>query len=264
MVAANIGIRLGRFVKVGIIDADIESSNLPEIMGIDDRGMNIANNTNKFIPVKYNRGVRVFSMGCYKIDEPKKSKTKTETTKATLSYNQAFTLSGEEIRAILHQSLHNTVWTGVKAFVVDLPAGTSDEFSTALDNFPNTVGVVIVTQPTTERDMLRCLYLCSRLFLPVIGVVENMLGANCECGAVITCNKCNKEYLPFGDYNIQKICADLGVEYLGSIPVSPKIATNLKEGKPLLPKRYDVPITVALKIIKRRMDVMNDGSSTSS
>lgn len=139
---------------------------------------------------------------------------------------------------------------------------SGDELNAALENFHNIIGVVIVTMPTTEKDMLRCLYLCSRFALPVIGVIENMNGANCECGAVMVCPKCKKKFFPFGESGIKKTCKELGIKHLGSIPVCPKIADNFRNGNPLLPKRYEKPITNALEIIKERLGLGSDAKSS--
>ena len=233
VVTANIALRLKKFLKIGLLDVDIDSPNLPEILNIR-RDMKINEQTLKFFPVEYDKDMRLFSMGCYHTEGL-----------------QAWANDGVVNKDIIVHGLVNTAWGNTQAFLVDLPAGSSDEMNAVLSAFKNIVGAIIVTEPATESDMMRCFELCTYLVIPIIGVIENKQGAITECGVDPICPACKKIFNPMGESNIKNVCEERGIVYLGNIPIVSTLTEQIQKGEgPLLPKGADKAINKALEVIK--------------
>jgi len=229
----NISRLLAKSKKVGIIDMDLDSSNLSRVMDITET-MKL-NKSRKFIPVHViDNKLKLFSMGIF-----------------TNSGPQSYSRTGDQNRILIQQALDNTEWGGdIDLFLLDQPAGSGDEFRATIENFTNIHGAVIATQPTTSDDLYRCFDLTSRFFIPILGVIQNMHGAVCECGCKVVCKKCNKPYFPLGTESpVEEMCTEWGVPYMGAIPMIPK----LKES-PIIKHPYNKPIKNIVKMILDTME----------
>ena len=234
--AVNIAKLLSQYYKVGLVDLDIDSPNLPMMLGIKE-DMKV-NKNHHFIPIHVTNNLKVFSMGAF-----------------NQRGEQGMSRSGEMNRLTIKQALQETEWVDIDIFVLDQPAGSSDEFRASIEVFPSLIGAVIVTLPTTTEDLLRCFDLTSRFMIPILGVIENMYGAITECGVEPICPKCQKVFKPLGDSVNKKLCEERGIEYLGSIPVLSEYSTQLKKGNPLIPEQYNEPILKAIELIRKELSV---------
>lgn len=208
LTAANLATRLAQEYQVGLLDADIDSPNLPEVMGVEGR-LEVDPLMN-FIPVAVDDNLRMFSMRLFADDN-----------------EGGFSKTGDQHDQIIHDAIKYTSWGHMDYFVVDLPAGTSDEFRAMLKKkrLPNIIGLVIVTQPNTGADLKRVAELASMFKIPVIGVVENLTHVNVICPG---CDHEHKIPLFGGKTNTQivELCAELHLTYLGGIPYMPHIHTE--------------------------------------
>lgn len=242
IVAMNMALELAKDNYVGLGDIDIDSPNIPRMLGITDK---IKLNKNRFfIPARYkeNKNLKVISRSLYLVDS-----------------NRAFTTVGLQSRTLVYDFLRNTEWGKIEYLCVDAPAGSGDELKAILNALSKNVkGVVIVAVPTATDDLHRALDICRRFYLPLIGILENMSGTLTDCDEVPICPKCKKEFLPFGNGVTEEECKKLGLEskYLGKIPLSSAIKTNLDNNKPELPDSCKEPI---LKAVERfRSDICGD------
>lgn len=200
LTAANLAMRLSQNYQVGVLDADIDSPNLPEVMGV--KGQLEVDGLMNFIPVEVSDNLRMFSMRLFADDN-----------------EGGFSKSGEQHDQIIHDAINHTTWGHMDFFIVDLPAGSSDEFRAMLKKkrLTNIVGLVIVSMPNTVTDLKRIAELASVFKKPVIGVVENLTHVTCPCG-------CDYKIPLFGGKNntrIVELCAELHLPYLGGIPYMP-------------------------------------------
>ena len=214
-VAINIAFRLkSKGLRVGLIDMDVDSANVPAMLDLRGREMGLSNKRN-FEPVKA-QGLKIFSTSLiFKEDD------------------LAFTMNGAASQGIVQSALRNTLWEDVDVFVIDLPAGSSDILKTVIKYSVNIMGNIIVTLPNMAADMRRAVEVSARSRLPVTGVIENMKGLVCRCGCTLSCPKCESIISIYNDEGIEELCEKLGVHYAGSIPISLSLQDKIKKGRPL-------------------------------
>jgi Mrp family chromosome partitioning ATPase len=135
----------------------------------------------------------------------------------------------------ISQFLGEVNWGPLNYLVVDLPPGTGDEALSIVQLAPNVRGAIIVTTPqdVATMDALKAAKFVEQLGLQVLGVVENMSG--------FVCPHCNKEIDLFGTGGGKKIAGELGVPFLGSIPLDPELRKAGDEGKPFIIRSKDSP-----------------------
>lgn len=200
MVAANLASRLAVDSKVGVLDADLDSPNLPEVMGI--QGVMDLDTLQNFVLVEPVPNMKVFSMRLF----------------ATQAAEHGFSKPGDQADQIINDAIKYSNWGFLDWLVVDLPAGSSDEFRAVVKRLKNVVGLIIVTLPNTITDLKRVADLSGRFRLPIMGVVENLTRAvcpNCETNIPL--------FGGAGNTRVEKLCGDLHIKYLGGIPYVPEV-----------------------------------------
>lgn len=213
-------------INVGLIDADIESSNFREMAQID--GSVEVDEEKRFVPYDW-EGIEVFSM-------------------SLLQEEKAVSMSGEAHRRILDDIVHNTTWNSPDVFVVDLPSGASDVFLKTVDMFGDQLGGgIIVLQPMNKQDAVRMVNLHKSNGVPVLGLIENMSYFKVPHG--------KKRYRPFGDPIAEQLAEKHDVPYLGEIPLSIKIRKRIENGTPIIPNKYSEAIQNAVKQVKQAKTV---------
>ena len=203
--SANLAIalaRLGR--KVGLVDADIYGPSQPRLMG--NEGVRPQARDNTLIPVPTKWGVPLLSMG--QLIEPGK----------------AIAWRGPMAGNALGQ-LIDADWGEADVLVVDLPPGTGDVQLTMLQRY-KPAGAVIVSTPQDLAliDARRAIQLFEVGDVPVIGMVENMAGYHCpHCGELSD---------PFGQGGAEAAADELGLAFLGRIPLDLSIRQASDAGTP--------------------------------
>jgi len=118
------------------------------------------------------------------------------------------------------------LWGDLDYLVIDSPPGTGDEPLSVCQLIENPDGAVIVTTPQDVAliDVRKSITFCRQLNMPVLGVVENMSGFACpHCGTVSQI---------FKNGGGKAMALDMGVPFLGSIPIEQKIVENGDAGTP--------------------------------
>jgi len=128
----------------------------------------------------------------------------------------------------IRQFLEDVNWGDLDYLVVDLPPGTGDEALTIAQLAPNIAGVVVVTTPQEVAilDISKAVRFVQQIGLPVIGIVENMSG--------LVCPHCGESIDLFGSGGGERAAKDLGVPFLGSIPLDPEMRKAADEGRPYI------------------------------
>jgi ATP-binding protein involved in chromosome partitioning len=213
--------RLGR--KVGLVDADIYGPSQPRLLGNEGRRPEARDN--KLVPVPSQWGVPVLSMG------------------QLVAPDKAIAWRGPMAGNALGQ-LIDAEWGDAEVLVVDLPPGTGDVQLTMLQRF-KPAGAVIVSTPQDLAliDARRAIQLFEVGSVPVIGLVENMAGYACpHCGEVSD---------PFGSGGAEAAAAELGLAFLGRIPLDLVIRQASDAGTP--PAAADGPQGEAFAALARRV-----------
>jgi len=126
------------------------------------------------------------------------------------------------------QFLSDVKWGNLDYLVVDLPPGTGDEPLSIAQLIPNPDGAVIVTTPQDVAllTIRRAVNFARTVGLPIIGLVENMSG--------FICPHCGGEVDIFKSGGGEKLASELGIPFLGKIPLDPNIVKSGESGKPFM------------------------------
>jgi ATP-binding protein involved in chromosome partitioning len=204
-VSTNLAVALaamGR--KVGMVDADIYGPSQPLLLGSD--GTKPKARDNKLIPVPTKWGVPLLSMG------------------QLIAPDKAIAWRGPMVGNALGQ-LIDADWGDVDLLIVDLPPGTGDVQLTMLQRY-KPAGAVIVSTPQDLAliDAKRAIQLFEIGEVPVVGLIENMAGYACpHCGEVSD---------PFGSGGAEAAAGELGLPFLGRIPLQLAIREASDAGLP--------------------------------
>ena len=223
-VSANLAVALARMGrKVGLVDADIYGPSQPHLLG--NEGIKPQARGNKLIPVPSRWGVPVLSMG--QMIEPGK----------------AIAWRGPMVGKALGQ-LIEAEWGDVEVLIVDLPPGTGDVQLNMLQRHKPSGAVIVSTpQDLALIDARRAIQLFEVGEVPLIGMVENMAGYACpHCGEVSD---------PFGSGGAEAAAGELGMAFLGRIPLQLAIREASDAGTP--PAAGDGPAAEAFAAIAKRV-----------
>lgn len=220
LISINVATILSKFMKVGLVDCDIDSSNIPGMMNVT-QPMTLAKDGVRFRPIWITPTLKMVSLESIGMGRKK----------------AAITKEGKQHQQIIRDLVESTVWGRTEVIIADMPAGSSDEFLGLISIFPELSGAIAVAQPTTGEDLYRVIDMCKYHGIRLMGVVENMKGTVACCGEAAVCPKCGSIYNPLPGNAIGQICDLTKVRYYGSIPLSDKIAVEK-----VIPKRFDMPI----------------------
>jgi ATP-binding protein involved in chromosome partitioning len=228
-VSANLAIALSRAGrKVGLVDADIYGPSQPRLLGSE--GEKPSARGDKLVPIPNLWGVPMLSMG--QLIEPGK----------------AIAWRGPMAGNALGQ-LIDAEWGDAEVLVIDLPPGTGDIQLTMLQRY-KPAGAVIVSTPQDLAliDARRAIQLFEVGEVPVIGMIENMAGYQCpHCGELSD---------PFGQGGAEAAAKDLGLPFLGRVPLELAIREASDSGTP--PAAGEGPAAQAFAAIARRVGTWLD------
>jgi ATP-binding protein involved in chromosome partitioning len=213
--------RQGR--SVGLVDADIYGPSQPRLMGVE--GVKPEAEAKKIYPVTGAGDVPVLSMG--QLAAP----------------GQAIAWRGPMAGQALSQ-LVDAHWGNVRELIVDMPPGTGDiQLSMIQRHKP--IGALIVSTPQdlALMDAARAIGFFNQAQVPIVGIVENMAGYVCpHCGEVSD---------PFGSGGAEAVAAEMGIAFLGRIPLDISVRLASDAGTP--PALGDDPVAKAFAEIARRL-----------
>lgn len=218
--STNLAVAMARAGRaVGLVDADIYGPSQPRLLGMEDTKPEAADK--KMFPVQSAAGVPFLSMG--QLVKP----------------GQAVAWRGPMAGNALSQ-LVDAHWGEVRDIIVDMPPGTGDiQLSMIQKHKP--VGAVIISTPQDLAliDAARAISFFDTAKVPIIGLVENMAG--------YLCPHCGEMSEPFGSGGAEAAAKELGIAFLGRIPLDIAIRTASDAGEP--PALGDGPIAKAYAAI---------------
>ncbi len=224
-VASNLACVLADQGKVGLVDADVTGPDIAMIMGVEDAEVvskEVGSET-LMEPVTGPNGVKVISMA-HLIDR-----------------DTAVVWRGPLKIKALKQMLSDVDWGELDYLVIDLPPGTSDEPLSIAQEIPDADGAVVVTTPqeVSLLDVRKSISFAKAVNLPILGVVENMSG--------LVCPHCGKEIDVFKVGGGEAAAKELGLTFLGRIPLDPRIVVGGDSGKPFVIENPDSEATKAFR-----------------
>jgi ATP-binding protein involved in chromosome partitioning len=129
---------------------------------------------------------------------------------------------------MIKQFLEDVDWGNLDYLVVDCPPGTGDEPLSVIQVIGKVDGSIIITTPQELSiiDVKKTVQFSRTLDVPVLGVIENMSG--------FVCPHCQEEINIFKTGGGEIMAKEMGVPFLGRIPIDPDVVRVGDEGKPFV------------------------------
>ncbi len=191
--------------NVGILDADITGPSIPKMF--DGKNQRAKTSELGIYPVTTNNGIKLMSINLI-LDQP----------------DSPVIWRGPLIGNTVKQFWTDTIWGDLDYLFFDMPPGTGDVPLTvfqmvALD------GIIIVTSPQDLVSLIvkKAYNMAKAMNVPILGIIENM--------SYTICPYCNKKINIFGESKAEKIAEDMGIRFLGRLPIDPMIAQLCDNGE---------------------------------
>jgi ATP-binding protein involved in chromosome partitioning len=206
-VAVNLALSLARCgSKVGILDGDIYGPNIPIMLGITTQ---LSTNEQRQIVPAEKYGLQVISIGFLTNDD------------APIIWR------GPMLHGAIQQFFKEVAWKDLDYLIIDMPPGTGDVALSLSQTVP-VVGSIVVTTPqlVALADSRRAVRMYQKLSIPTLGVVENM--------SYYSCPNCHHESDIFGHGGGEGLATDMGIPFLGRLPIYQPIREGSDNGVPLV------------------------------
>ena len=203
-ITTNLAVALAqRGRDVAVVDADVWGFSIPRMLGVDQPPVVI----DEMLVPPESHGVRCISMGFF-ADE-----------------DQPGIGRGPMLHKALEQFLTDVYWDEPEYLLVDLPPGTGD-ISISLAGFLPTAEMYIVTtpQPVAQKVAQRAAYMAEKVRITVKGVIENMSWFTADDGT---------RYELFGSGGGAELAEQLGVRFIGQVPLIPELREGSDNGNPV-------------------------------
>lgn len=212
-VAINLAVALSKLgKKVGVLDADIYGPSQHLMLGLktQDSGMT---RDNKVLPTE-KHGIKLMSVGFF------------------VKSDDAIIWRGPMVSRLIQQFITNVEWDELDILVVDLPPGTGDSQLTLTQTIPLN-GVVIISTPQdiALADAVKGVNMFKQVNVPIIGIIENM--------SYFECPKCAHQTHIFSHQGARQKSDEIGVSFLGELPLELSTRSCGDEGIPVVIKEPD-------------------------
>lgn len=219
-VAVNVAVMLAeQGFRVGLLDVDIHGPSIPTMLNLHDRR-----------PVSGDEGLLPLEVGSLKV--------------MSIGFllegrDQAVIWRGPMKMSIIRQFLKDVAWGALDYLIIDAPPGTGDEPLSVCQLIESLDGALIVTTPqeVAVADVRRSVNFCRQVGVPVLGIVENMSG--------YVCPHCGKETDVFRRGGGEALAGEMGVVFLGRIPLDPQVVMAGDEGRSFAERHSESPVTRA-------------------
>lgn len=191
--------------KTAIMDADVTGPSVPKAFGIHEKAEGIEGIGIQ--PAVSKNGIKVMSINLILDNE-----------------ETPVVWRGPVISGVINQFWTEVAWGDVDYMFVDMPPGTGDVPLTVYQSLP-VKGIVVVTTPQDLVTLIvkKAYNMAKMMNVPILGVVENM--------SYVTCPDCGKKLEIFGKGKAEEIAKELGVPVLATLPIDPKTAELVDDGR---------------------------------
>lgn len=204
-VTANLAISLQKMgFSVGVLDADIYGPSIPMMFDVVDKkplAVNL-NGKSKMKPIE-NFGIKILSIGFF------------------TKMDQAVIWRGPMASKALNQMIFDSEWGNLDFLLIDLPPGTGDIHLSIMQALPISGSIVVSTPQNVALIDARkgvSMFKQENINVPVLGIIENMAYFS-------PAEFPDKKYYLFGKEGAKNLSSDLGVPFLGEVP----LVQNLRE-----------------------------------
>ncbi len=191
--------------EVGVLDADLTGPSIAKVYGLEEKPTKTS--TGLITPVQTRTGIKVMSINLV-LDDP----------------GMPVIWRGPIVNSVIRQLYWEVDWGPLHYLIVDLPPGTSDAPLTVFQSLP-VDGVIVVSSPQTLASLIvtKAVNMAKKMNAEILGLVENM--------SYLQCPNCNEKIQVYGPSQGERLSRELGIPYLGSIPIDPKIAQDSDDGR---------------------------------
>ena len=190
--------------KVGLLDADIYGPSIPKMFNIDEKPKS---DGQKLDPVvKYD--IQCMSIG-FLTDQ-----------------QTPMIWRGPMVTSAIKTFTQKVNWKDLDFIIVDMPPGTGDTQLTFSQEIKMDGAIIVSTpQEVALLDVKRGIRMFEKLGVKILGLVDNMSFFIGDDG---------KKYKIFGEGGVKKTAEEFQKEFLGEIPINPKIGETGDNGKPIV------------------------------
>ncbi len=194
-----------RGYEVGVLDADLTGPSIAKVFGLSERPHK--DPTGAIIPIRTKTGIKVMSINLL-MEDP----------------SLPVIWRGPIVNSVIRQLYWDVGWGDLHYLILDLPPGTSDAPLTVFQSLP-VDGVIVVSSPQDLASLIvtKAVNMAKKMNAPLLGLVENM--------SYLACPHCGEKVNVFGEPKGAKLAEELGISFLGSIPIDPEIARLSDHGK---------------------------------
>ena len=239
LVTVNLAVALalkGRNGKIGVLDADIHGPCVPKMLGL--KGERLQSGPPGVFPAFGPLNIKVVSMAFLlpSVDAP-------------------VIWRGPLKMGAIRQFLSDIAWGDLDYLLIDLPPGTGDESLSVIQLLPEMDGVIIVTIPSevSQEVVKKAVTFARKMGVPILGIVENMSG--------VVCPHCGEQVDVFGSGGGEKVATDMGVPFLGSIPLDPRISKTTDAGAPFIIEEPDSQAAAVFQQIVEKVERDTEGKT---
>ena len=203
--ATNLALALKKIgCNVGLLDADIYGPSVPKMLGIDEKPKS---DGQKLEPInKYD--IQCMSIG-FLTDQ-----------------QTPMIWRGPMVTSAIRTFTQKVNWKDLDFIIVDMPPGTGDTQLTFSQEIKMDGAIIVSTpQEVALLDVKRGIKMFDKLGVKILGLVDNMsyfIGDD------------NKKYNIFGEGGVKNTAKEFNKEFLGEIPINPKVGTSGDKGKPIV------------------------------
>jgi ATP-binding protein involved in chromosome partitioning len=205
--AVNLALALhAQGASVGIMDCDVYGPSLPLLMGVNARPDAV---DQKILPIE-GHGIKLMSMGFFLTDD------------------SPVIWRGPMVHGLIKQFLTDVVWGDLDYLILDLPPGTGDAALTLTQQAPLSGAVIVTTANDLSLiDARKGLQMFDKVDVPVLGIIENM-------SFFTPPDLPDRKYYIFGQGGGKRIAEELNVDFLGELPIDPRVVEQGDLGRPIV------------------------------
>ncbi len=194
--------------KVGVLDADIYGPSIPMLLNQRETKPT-ANDNKKILPIE-TMGISFISFGLF------------------VNEGDPVIWRGPMLGGVLNQFLFDVDWGDLDYLLIDLPPGTGD-MQLSMIQATDVDGAIVISTPQDVAllDSKKGLQMFKQVKVPIVGMVENM-------SYFVPDDMPEKKYFIFGNGGVKKACFELGVEFLGEIPMEIALREGSDTGRPYM------------------------------
>lgn len=217
---------------VGIMDTDICGPSIPKMMGVENETIHVSGSGWSPVWVMDNLGVMSIQFMLPNRDD-------------------AVIWRGPKKNGLIKKFLKDVEWGEMDYLLVDTPPGTSDEHL-SVNTFLKESGIdgaVMVTTPqeVSLLDVRKEIDFCRKAGIKVLGIAENMSGFVCP-----NCKNESEIFRP-STGGARGLAKDMGVPFLGAVPLDPRIRMACDYGESYFDSFADSPACKAFYGVVRNL-----------